>query len=200
MEPEQIRQLRILLAAERQQDLEHVSRVVTGLGHAVIATETDIAAAAALTEEDPPDVAIVAVGENTERALDLIGLIVRDATCPVIALLHVEDAAFIRQAAKRGVFAYISNGEAGDEKLDSAIEVVLHRFAEYHDLEGAFGRRALTERAKGILMERHAIDEEEAFRMLRDHSRKTNRKLIDVATAVLDARALLPNKVERTTQ
>ena len=36
---------------------------------------------------------------------------------------------------------------------------MLRRFAEYHDLEGAFGRRALTERAKGILMERHSVDE-----------------------------------------
>jgi ANTAR domain len=41
------------------------------------------------------------------------------------------------------------------------------RFAEYHDLQGAFGRRALIERATGILMERHSIDEESAFEMLR---------------------------------
>jgi len=45
---------------------------------------------------------------------------------------------------------------------------VLRRFAEYHDLQGAFGRRALTERAKGILMERHGIDEASAFEMLRE--------------------------------
>jgi hypothetical protein len=53
---------------------------------------------------------------------------------------------------------------------------VLRRFAEYHDLEGAFGRRALTERAKGILMERHAIDEESAFAMLREQSRAANQQ------------------------
>ena len=42
---------------------------------------------------------------------------------------------------------------------------------EYRDLEGAFGRRALTERAKGILMECHSIDEVSAFEMLRHQSR-----------------------------
>jgi response regulator NasT len=89
------------------------------------------------------------------------------------------------------VFAYLTNA-AGDEQLESAIEVVLYRFAEYHALEGAFGRRAVIERAKGILMERHGIDEEAAFRMLRDQSRSGGRKLIAVATAVLDARPLLP--------
>jgi AmiR/NasT family two-component response regulator len=57
---------------------------------------------------------------------------------------------------------------------------------------GAFGRRALIERAKGILMERHSIDEDVAFKMLRERSRVDNRKLIDLATAVVDGYRLLP--------
>ena len=77
---------------------------------------------------------------------------------------------------------------------------MLRRFAEYHDLQGAFGRRALIERAKGILMERHSIDEEGAFEMLRARSRSDNRKLVDLATAVVDGHRLLPrhpNAAER---
>jgi AmiR/NasT family two-component response regulator len=65
---------------------------------------------------------------------------------------------------------------------------------EYHDLEGAFGRRAMTERAKGILMERDSIDEAAAFEMLRDHARAANRKLVDTAAAVVDGHPLLPNR------
>jgi hypothetical protein len=74
------------------------------------------------------------------------------------------------------------------------IDIVLRRFAEYHDLEGAFGRWAVTERAKGILMERHSIDANAAFDMLREHSRGTNRKLVDIASAVVDGYALLPKQ------
>jgi response regulator NasT len=196
MEPRSSLQLRVLVADERPEHLENISRIVARLGHAVIAKETDIAAVAALSEHEPPDVALVAVGENSERALELIGRIAREATCPVIAVLDVEDPAFIRKAAKRGVFAYIANGDLVADELESAIELVLHRFAEYHDLEGAFGRRALIERAKGILMERHSVDEETAYRMLRDQSRKTNRKLIEVAQTVLGAHALLPHKAD----
>jgi AmiR/NasT family two-component response regulator len=66
----------------------------------------------------------------------------------------------------------------------SSIDIVLRRFAEYHDLEGAFGRRAVTERAKGILMERHSVDEAVAFDMLLEHSRSTNHKLVDILSAV----------------
>jgi AmiR/NasT family two-component response regulator len=196
--PDRGNPLRVLLADERSEHLEQIASLVTRLGHAVVAKATDIAAVAALTEHEPFDVAIVAVGEGSEHSLDLIGRIVREANCPVIALLDVEDPAFIHQAAKRGVFAYITTSDAADDQFESAIDVVLHRFAEFHELEGAFGRRALTERAKGVLMERHSIDEDEAFLMLRDYSRKNNRKLIDVAQALLEARALLPEKRDPT--
>jgi AmiR/NasT family two-component response regulator len=194
----EIAPLRVLLANERPQHLEQIALVVTRLGHDVIARETNIAAVAALTEESIFDVAIVGVGEDSQHALDLIGRIVREANCPVIAILDAEDPAFIHQAAKRGVFAYITTSHVGDDQLESSIDVVLHRFAEFHDLEGAFGRRALTERAKGILMERHSIEEDIAFLMLRDQSRKTNRKLIDVAQSILDAHALLPDTGQET--
>jgi response regulator NasT len=187
-----------LLANERPEHLEQISAVVESLGHTVVARETDLATVAALTEEGVFDVAIVGVGEDTEHALDLIGRIVREANCPVIALLDVDDPVFIRQAAKRGVFAYLTAVDVTNDQLAGAIEIVLHRFAEFHDLEGAFGRRAVTERAKGILMERHAVGEEAAFLMLRDQSRSTNRKLIDIAQAVLDARPLLSDQADET--
>jgi len=61
-------------------------------------------------------------------------------------------------------------------------------------LEGAFGRRALIERSKGILMERHSITEQAAFEMLREESRSANRKLIDLAGAVVDGHRLLPKQ------
>ena len=96
-----------------------------------------------------PDVALVGLGESSQHALDLIDKIVHEAACPVIVLLHARDPAFIKEASKRGVFAHISDADVED--WQSSIDIVLRRFAEYHALEGAFGRRALIERAKGIL-------------------------------------------------
>ena len=59
-------------------------------------------------------------------------------------------------------------------------------------LESALDRRALIERAKGILMERHRLDERAAFEMLRDHARSSNRTVLEIARSVLDGHALLP--------
>ena len=184
--------LRVLIANERKDRLALVAPIVTALGHEVIAREIEVADVGAVTARERPDVALVGLGTSSDHALGLIEKIVRESACPVIVLLHAPDPAFVREASMRGVFAYITDADAGD--WQSSIDIVLRRFTEYHDLEGAFGRRALTERAKGILMERHSVDESSAFEMLRDHSRTANRKLVDVATAVVDGHALLPKQ------
>ena len=188
----QTRHLRVLIANEKRERLELLAQVVAGLGHEVIAREIYVKEVGAVTARERPDVALVGLGLHSEHALELISEIVREASCPVIVLLHARDPQFIKEASKRGVFAHISDEDVED--WQSSIDIVLRRFAEYHDLEGAFGRRALTERAKGILMERHAIDEASAFEMLREHSRTSNRKLIDLATAVVDGHRLLPRQ------
>ena len=184
--------LRVLIANERKDRLALVATIVATLGHEVIAREIEVVDVGAVTARERPDVALVGLGTSSDHALGLIEKIVREAACPVIVLLHAPDPAFVKEASKRGVFAHISDTDVED--WQSSIDIVLRRFAEYQDLEGAFGRRAVTERAKGILMERHSIDEASAFEMLRDRSRTANRKLIDVATAVVDGHALLPKQ------
>jgi len=187
-----VEHLRVLIANERQDRLALIAPIVAALGHDVIAREVEVADVGVVTADERPDVALVGLGESSAHALGLIDKIVREAACPVIVLLHAPDPEFVKQASKRGVFAHISDDDVED--WQSSIDIVLRRFAEYHDLEGAFGRRALTERAKGILMERHSIDEKAAFEMLRERSREDNRKLIDLAGAVVDGHRLLPMK------
>lgn len=187
--------LRVLVSDGPGVRLDEVTRTVAGLGHDVIARESSLPDVASITAAERPDVAVVIVHEGTTKALQLIDRIVHEATCPVIAVLDVQDRDFINEAAKRGIFAYIANGNDAQE-MQSAIDIVLRRFAEYHDLEGAFGRRAVTERAKGILMERHDVDEQTAFGMLRDKARRSQRKLIDVADAVVTSRSMLPAKIQ----
>src|SRR4051795_4086266 len=182
--------LRVLIANERTDRLALVAPIVVDLGHEVIAREIEVDDVGDVTARERPDVALVGLGESSEHALELIDKIVREAACPVIVLLHARDPAFVREASKRGVFAHISDADVED--WQSSIDIVLRRFAEYQDLQGAFGRRALTERAKGILMERHAIDADSAFEMLREQSRTENRKLVDLAAAVVDGHRLLP--------
>ena len=181
--------LRVLIANEREDRIALVTKLVAGLGHVFIAGSTNVAEVGALTSHEHPDVALVGLGTSSTHALELIERIVREADCPVIAVLEGHDPAFVDEAAKRGVFAYIVDGSP--EELQSALNIALRRFAEYHNLQGAFGRRARIEQAKGILMARNSIDEDGAFKILRDHSQHTGRKLADLADAVVQSHLLL---------
>ena len=189
---EEAEHLRVLIANERSDKLALVAPIVVALGHEVIAREVEVEDVGAVTARERPDVALVGLGQSSEHALGLIDRIVREAACPVIVLLHARDPDFVREASKRGVFAHISDADVED--WQSSIEIVLRRFGEYQSLEGAFGRRALIERAKGILMERHEVDETAAFELLRAEARTANRKLIDLAAAVVDGHRLLPKQ------
>jgi response regulator NasT len=177
--------LRILVADERQKYLEVVSDAVRALGHEVIAHEIEIAKVGRATLEHRPDVAIVALHEDTGHALDLISEIVDESACPVMALADDASREFVAEAAQRGVFAYLDSTQ--ETELQGAIDVALQRYREYRRLLAAFDRRARIERAKGVLMERHGIGEDEAFERIRRAARSSRRKLIEVVDELLAA-------------
>ena len=182
--------LRVLIANQDRDRLDTLAEVVVELGHRVVAAETAIDEVAAATVRERPDVALVALGESSGHALGLIRKIVAEAECPVITLVGTYDRDFVSEAARAGVFSYIVDSDS--DALRSSLEIVLLRFADFHGLEGAFGRRAITERAKGIVMERYGVDEQQAFERLRQRARNTNKKLIDVAQDVIAGRVLRP--------
>jgi AmiR/NasT family two-component response regulator len=181
--------LRVLIANERLEHLHLLTDVVTLLGHDVIAKEIEVADVAAATARELPDVAFVGLGHSSSHALELIAEIVHEASCPVIALLSVKDHAYVREAAKRGIFASVFHEDP--EELRNAIEISLRRFADYHNLQEAFARRAAIEQAKGILMSRNNLTADQAFTSLRDYSGRTGVKIPAVATAVIESHGLL---------
>jgi response regulator NasT len=183
------RSLRILIANERADRLARIAEIVIGLGHEVISRELEVAEVAAATDREHPDIAFVGLGVSGEHALDMITEIVHQASCPVIALLEANDSVWVNEAAKRGIFAYIVDGNP--QEMQSAIDITLRRYAEYASLEGAFARRAVIERAKGIMMSRQEIDERRAFELLRTQSQRSGRKLYDIAQAVVESHLLL---------
>ena len=134
-----IDRLRVLIANEKIDRLGLLATVVEGLGHDVVARSVSVREVAATTARERPDVALVGLGESSEHALELVSAIVREAYCPVIAVLAAYDAAWVTEAAKRGVFAYIIDGHP--EELQSAIDITLRRFADVQSLQGAIERR-----------------------------------------------------------
>jgi AmiR/NasT family two-component response regulator len=189
--------LRVFVADEDHAALDEVSRLLAELDNYVVARAISPAEVATQLKDEKPDVALVKLHDDDEHALELIDEIVQDSACPVIALLEVAQPDFISAAAEKGIYGYVQ--PVTPDKLQGAIDVAMRRHAdvarlneEVDQLEGALDRRAVIERAKGILMERHALGERAAFEMMRSHARANNRRLIEIARAVSDGHALLP--------
>jgi AmiR/NasT family two-component response regulator len=188
--------LLVLIANEPHDRLESPAQIVSELGHTVITWDIDVDEVGAMAKREKPDVALVGLGPETAHALGLIEEIAHKAPCPVIALLAEPMPFYVREAARCGAFAYTVG--ATPQELQSAIDISMHRFADYHSLQSAFRRRAIIEQAKGILMARHALDSGRAFELLRNHSQNSGRKLVDVAALIVDSHLLLPPSVTRT--
>ena len=193
------RHLRVLIADEDRDALRQLGGVLESLGHEVTPYVVSVAEAIELISTEDPDLAIVVVHKDDEHALALIQETVEYASGPVIAQTRDGDVEFVARAAERGISAWIESTSA--EAVQGAIEVALRRYEEasrletkVEQLESALERRAMIERAKGILMERHSIDDRAAFELLRDHARTQSRRVVDVAVSVADGHALLPKR------
>jgi AmiR/NasT family two-component response regulator len=191
------RGLTVLVADEREEALEPLGTALEALGHDVTPYAVSVAEASELIAREEPDLAIVVVHQDDDHALALISEAIEFAPGPVIAYAAEGDVDFVTRAAEHGISAYVQSLSA--EAVQGAIEVALRRHqekaaltAKVEQLENALARRALIERAKGILMERHRVDERAAFELLRDHARSQNRRVVDVASSVAEGHALLP--------
>ena len=190
-QPEPEQRLQVLIANEQHARLEKITALVEALGHEIVGSAVDLGEVGPLSRSTDAEVALVGLGLDGEHALDEISEIVHEAACPVIALIDAEDPGYVYEAAKRGVFAYVVlDGEEAAE-LQGALDIALRRFAEFQNLQGAFGRRAIIEQAKGILMERNRINAEAAFALLKSHSQQNGQKLSEVAQAITQTHLLL---------
>lgn len=183
----------MLIANELDDRLAMITKVVEALGHEIVTSSTEIKEVGSLSRSTGADIALVGVGfddGNSGHALDLISSIVHEAACPVVALLDAADPAYVDEAAKRGVFAYVVL-PGGPGELQNALDITLRRFAEFNNLQGAFGRRAIIEQAKGILMARNGIDADSAYDLLKSQSQRSGRKLFEVAEALTQTHGML---------
>jgi AmiR/NasT family two-component response regulator len=191
--------LRVLAADEDEETLRATDTLLAGLGHTVTAHAVSAKEAGDLIAREDPDLSVVVVHDDDKHALDLIEEIGEYARGPLIVLLGSHDSQFVRTAAERGIDAFAR--PQFENEVQGAIELAVRRHAEttrlteqVEQLESAIERRGAIERAKGILMERHGVDERHAFELMRQQARRSNRRVIELAHAVADGHALLPDR------
>ncbi len=189
--------LRILIADDESIRLLSLREQLHALGHQVVAEASTGADAVTLAAAAEPDLAIMDIKMPVMDGIEAAERITRARPIPIILLTAYNEAQLVERAAQANISAYLMKPVA-EEDLLPAIALALARFHEFKalhqevaDLREALEARKLIERAKGILMRRLNLTEEEAFRRLQKQSQDTNRRLSEVAQALVTADALL---------
>ena len=186
----QLGTLRVLVANEDRTRLEAIVAVAERIGQVVVAREVEVSEVAERAREVHPDLAVVGLHEgHTEHALGMIEEIIGEGICPVVAVVEDSEPEFVTNAARSGIFAFVDS--LTEDAFRGAFDIAMRRFGQAEELEGALARRAIIERAKGVLMERYGVGEREAFERLRAQSQRTGEKVASICQALLDSHALM---------
>jgi response regulator NasT len=166
------------------------------LGFKVVGEGSSGSEAIRLAQALKPDVLFLAVGLPDMDGLTVAAHILETLPLPILILSSHLDQELIQRAKEAGVMAYLLK-PLREEELLPAIELAISRFEEFNalrkenaDLRRILEDRKLIERAKGILMERERISEQQAFARIQRTSMNTRRSMAEIAQAVLLSEAV----------
>ena len=144
-----------------------------------------------------PDLIIISADSPSRDTLEHVAVMSASARRPIVLFTDDRDRNRMQRAIRAGVSSYVVAGLA-PERLQPVLEVALARFeadaelrAELEATRGQLASRKRIERAKGILMQARALDEEAAYREMRKLAMDRGVKLADIAQQIIDAKFLL---------
>jgi two-component system, response regulator PdtaR len=189
--------LRILIADDESIRLLSLRAQLAALGHQVVAEASTGEEAVALAASTQPDLAILDIKMPLVDGIEAAERITQARPIPIILLTAYSEAQLVERAAQANISAYLMK-PVSEEDLLPALTLALTRFKQFQalhrevvDLREALEARKVIEKAKGILMRRLDLTEEEAFRRLQRQSQEGNRKLAQVAEAIVLADQML---------
>lgn len=189
--------IRVMLVDENQERATPLKQALKEAGYQVIAYIADMADLNKEVAKLNPDVIIIDIDSPSRDTLEHISLAGRDDPRPIVMFTHDGDTEKIRSATRAGVSAYVVGG-ISNERLKPIMDAALARFDEYKELRQQLDQantklaeRKVIERAKGILMQRRNISEDQAYQALRKLAMDRNERLGEVARQVVEAAQLL---------
>jgi two-component system, response regulator PdtaR len=182
---------RVVIVDDHERSRAALRAAVWAAGGEVAAEAMRAGDALAVITRAAPDVAIFAVGLPDGDGVDIAAEAGAAAGCPVVLVSSHTDDAIVSRASAAGVMAFLVKPLRASE-LRPALDIAIARFREVRELrrtieerERALEERKVVERAKGLLMARLGLGEDEAFRRLRRAAMDQRRPMIDIARALL---------------
>ncbi len=175
---------RIVIADDEAVIRMGVRCILEDAGHTVVGEASSGRDALALVAELAPDLVLLDIRMPSPDGIEVARRLKTDAPVPAIFLTAFSDRALLAEAADAGGYAYIVKPINEGEVL-AAIEVTSARWNELHAAKDALETRKRVERAKGILMQRLNLSEDDAYRLLHRRSRNLRKQMREVAHDIL---------------
>lgn len=160
-------------------------------GYLVVGQVGDGQSAVNLARELRPDLVIMDIRMPEMDGIAAAEILTREKLAPVLLLTAYSEDVLIERARNAGVVHYVTKPWRQSD-LKPAIEIALSRFQEFRaieskvkDLEQSLETRKYVERAKGVLMDKHKLTEQEAFRRIQKLSMNNRKSMREVAEAIL---------------
>lgn len=189
--------LRIVIADDEGLHLMSLRDQLETLGHRVVGEAGDGEVTLKLLRDLHPDLAILDIKMPDPDGIQVAEQIMHEQPLPIILLTAFSEGSLAERAANAHVAAYLMKPVTSQE-LMPAIALAISRFNEFQnlnkevtDLRDALESRKVVERAKGILMRRLNLSEEEAFHRIQKRSQNENKKMSEIANAVITADGML---------
>ncbi|MCC7162990.1 MAG: response regulator [Anaerolineae bacterium] len=192
-----MKSLRIVIADDEGLHLMSLRAQLETLGHRVVGEASDGQATLKLLHDLRPDLAILDIKMPEPDGIQVAKQVMHEQPLPIILLSAFSEGSLAERAADAHVAAYLMKPVSAEE-LMPAIALAASRFNEFQnlnkevtDLREALESRKVVERAKGILMRRLNLTEEEAFHRIQRRSQNENKKMSEIANAVITADGML---------
>lgn len=189
--------IRVMIVDEKEERAVLIETELRAGGYEVVARLIGRVDLQERVNQIQPDVIIIDMECPDRDTLEAMSSITRHQPRPIVIAVDRSDSESIRTAVQAGVSAYVVGG-LSPERVRPVLEVAIARFNEFQalrrELESAkssLEERKVIERAKGILMKRRRLAEDEAFRLLRKMAMDRKVRLADVAREVVAAAELL---------
>jgi response regulator NasT len=187
------RKLRIAVADDEPDVRRFFEELLPGLGHQVVVVAETGEQLFEQCRATRPDLVITDIRMPDMDGIRAAAELNRDGPVPVILVTGHHEVDLLARAAGDYIMAYLSKPVKVVD-LQAAISLAMNRFEQFQalrreatGLRQALEDRKVVERAKGIIMKRARLDEPEAFRRLQKLASDKNRKLVEVAAAILMA-------------
>ena len=187
------RRLRIAVADDELDMRDYFQTILPLLGHEVVAVAEDGRGLVERCRAVHPDLVITDIKMPDMDGIDAATQIYRDGPIPVILVSAFHDAEFIRRAEADHILAYLVK-PIKQADLEPAIAIAMRRFEQFQalrkettDLKQALEDRKVIEKAKGLLMKKANLGEQDAFRRLQKLASDKNKKLVEIAQILLTA-------------